>query len=62
MMQYNITIKMFQFNGVNKSSNSIRANWTSLSSFNLNPTKTIGRSRDGRVRIKGFCIVLVNII
>ena len=48
-MQYNITIKIYQFNGVDES---FKANWTLVSQFSLNPSKTIGRSSNGRVSSK----------
>ena len=51
MMQYNITVKLFEFSGVikNNKDQSVRANWTLVSMFNLNPTRTLGRSKNGRV-------------
>ncbi|XP_019855024.1 PREDICTED: protein HAPLESS 2-A-like [Amphimedon queenslandica] len=48
-LQYNITVRILQFNGVNKTAGSLTADWSLLSTFNLNPTRTLGRSLNGRV-------------
>lgn len=50
-IQYNITVKVFQFNGVvqNSDTESLTANWTQISEFYLSPSRITGRSNDGRV-------------
>lgn len=50
-MQYNITISLLEFSGVikNEDKSVVKANWTLVSQFNLNPSKTLGRSANGRV-------------
>lgn len=50
-MQYNITVTVLEFAGVikNADSSAIKPNWTLVSQFNLNPSKMLGRSSNGKV-------------
>lgn len=52
MMQYNITVRLLQFNGFTSDpdTETETANWTTVSTFYLNPSRSVSRSKDGRVR------------
>ena len=52
MLQYNITLRLLEFNGVydDAETGTSSANWTSVGEFQLNPSKPLGRSPNGRVR------------
>ena len=51
MIKYSITVRVLEFNGVlkNETAKSIKADWNLVSTFQLNPTQTIGRSKNGKV-------------
>ncbi len=51
ILQFNITVKLLEYNGIvqNPESKAKFVNWTTISSFYLNPSRTMGRSRDGKV-------------
>lgn len=49
MMQYRITLDMLEFQGINTDNGTKTVNWTPISTFHLSPSRTIGRSKDGRV-------------
>lgn len=51
MLQYNITLTLMEFNGIVEAvqGGSKYANWTTVSTFYLNPSRTSSRSKDGRV-------------
>ena len=52
MMLYNITVRLLQYEGkvVNVETGTETTNWTTISTFFLTPSKTMGRSKDGKVR------------
>lgn len=51
ILQYNIRISLLEFNGMieNIETGESAANWTLVSTFEINPSKTISKSKDGRV-------------
>lgn len=51
MLQYNISLNLMEFNGIvdDTKSNSKYVNWTTVSTFNLNPSRTLSRSPGGEV-------------
>lgn len=51
MMLYNISIRLLQYEGkvADVEKGTERTNWTTISTFYLSPSKTMGRSVDGRV-------------
>ena len=51
MMQYRITLDVLELQGiaVNNATGSKSVNWTLVSTFHLSPSRTIGRSKNGRV-------------
>ena len=51
MLQYNISLTVMEFNGIveDTKTNSKYVNWTTVSTFNLNPSRTLSRSLDGKV-------------
>ena len=52
MMQYNITLDLLEFQGISVDETGAKhANWTQVSKLHLNPSQTLGRSSDGRVRL-----------
>lgn len=52
MMLYNITVRLLQYEGqsVDIETGVEMTNWTTISTFFLTPSKTMGRSEDGKVR------------
>ena len=52
ILQYTIHISLLELNGIieNAETGEHAANWTVVSTFELNPSKTVSRSNDGRVR------------
>lgn len=52
-MLYNITVRLLQYEGriVDTEKGTEMANWTTVSTFYLSPSKTMGRSADGKVRM-----------
>lgn len=50
-MLYNITVRLLQYEGkaVNVETRAEMTNWTTISTFFLTPSKTMGRSKDGKV-------------
>ena len=53
ILQYTIHINLLEFNGMveNMETGESAANWTLVSSFEINPSKTISKSKDGRVSV-----------
>ena len=51
MMQYKITLDVLELQGitVNNSTGSRHVDWKLISTFHLSPSRTIGRSKNGRV-------------
>ena len=51
MMIYNISVRLLQYEGkvVDHENGIETTNWTTVSIFYLSPSKTIGRSADGKV-------------
>lgn len=51
MMLYNITVRLLQYEGktVNVETGAEMTNWTTISTFFLTPSNTMGRSKDGKV-------------
>lgn len=51
MMQYKITLDVLEFKGIDNvnGTGTKTVNWTRVSTFHLSPSRTIGRSKDGRV-------------
>ena len=54
MMQYKITLDVLELQGitVNNATGSRHVNWRLISTFHLSPSRTIGRSKSGRVQQK----------
>ena len=52
LMIYNISVRLLQYEGkiVDQEKGTELTNWTTLSTFYLSPSKTMGRSADGKVR------------
>ena len=51
-MLYNISVRLLQYEGkiVDMEKGTEMTNWTTVSTFFLSPSKTVGRSTDGKVR------------
>ncbi len=51
MMLYNITVRLLQYEGkvMDVETGAEMTNWTTISAFFLTPSKTMGRSEDGKV-------------
>ena len=50
MMQYRITVDVFELQGITvNETGSKNVNWTLVSTFHLSPSRTISRSKSGRV-------------
>ena len=54
MMQYKITLDVLELQGiiVNNVTGSRHVDWKLISTFHLSPSRTIGRSKDGRVKLR----------
>ena len=63
MLQYNITLSLLEFNGiVQDTANAEKyVNWTTVSTFYLNPSQTMSRSKNGRVcgRVQHVATVMI---
>lgn len=53
MMLYNISVRLMQYEGkmMDTQGGGEVANWTTISNFFLAPSKTMGKSEDGKVRL-----------
>ena len=50
MMQYRITLDVFELQGITvNDTGSKNVNWTLVSTFHLSPSRTVSRSKSGRV-------------